>query len=70
MRCDHDWMMFCETYAPPAAPGTTLSWATEDITRELLFGATSFLWQCSKCKATRTEKLLGKRVTAQNRATL
>ena len=66
MLCHHDWVLLAETYANPVPPGTTLSWATEDVVREALFGATSFLWQCSKCKATRTEKLLGERVTLSN----
>ena len=59
MFCKHQWSVVARTYAPPRVitGGVEMS---EYLAERLLFGVTTVLLQCDRCKATRKEEMVGK----------
>ena len=53
----HNWVISKTTYASPVNLG--LKGVSQELGQRLLFGLTTFLWECSICKKLRKEEMLG-----------
>lgn len=56
----HNWVNIKETYALPVAKISNVDYLDKDILLKLILGVTTILWECSICKATKKEEMLGK----------
>lgn len=56
--CDHSWKIVAKTYAPAIPKLQTLQF-DPTILQKVLFGVTSYMWECEHCGAVHKEELLG-----------
>ena len=59
--CKHDWVIESRVVAKPlqkfdVGPESRMS---ELLLERLVFGQTTIVWRCTKCKHTRREEMLG-----------
>ncbi len=62
-ECSHQWEFATKTYAPAIRPIANSNIDLK-ILQKMLFGVTTYMWQCKHCGASRIEEMLG---TDENR---
>jgi len=56
--CKHNWIVIAETQALPTMKYEFLR-AEYELREKITFGYTTILWECSNCKKTKKEEMLG-----------
>ena len=54
--CSHSWNLFSKTYAAPKPANEHIP---ESSFERVIFGVTTFLWECMNCGTLRQEQALG-----------
>lgn len=54
--CDHNWNLFSKTYAAPKPASEHIP---EPSFERVIFGVTTFMWECLNCGIVRQEQALG-----------
>lgn len=54
--CKHDYKIIIKTQTPTF---TRLPGCSEHMAERMLFGMTTILWECKKCKKIKKEEMLG-----------
>lgn len=55
--CQHVWNLFAKTYAAPIP--TTPQELPQDLLEKILFGVTTYMWECLNCGLLRKQESLG-----------
>lgn len=56
-KCEHVWNLFSKTYASPRTPENID--LPDNMLERLLFGVTTYVWECMSCGEIRTQESLG-----------
>lgn len=55
----HDWELISKTFAAPRRDVQGLPQISEALAQKIIFGVTTFLWECTECRQSKKEEMIG-----------